>query len=190
MTKKNFKSAIQAELVSAGFSMKIDSVGESALFNTTITFETKVTPDGDLAIWLNERFSDGVTITGNVVLINAPNQNNKSSVLPTGELLQDGRTLYILHETGKFVKGEKEVCNKFYFSVQYDSARGITEQDAAKFATDLKKKSDMHDELISVLDELTSRVERDCSIGSDPKLMELLNIRTKARLLLQQASQD
>src|SRR6185436_10276823 len=37
----------------------------------------------------------------------------------------------------------------------------------------------MHDELIATLAELTKQVEMDCSIGSDPRFMKMLQIHQK-----------
>lgn len=101
-----------------------------------------------------------------------------------GKLLQEGRTLYILHETGKFVKGEKELCNKFYLSVQPDYGRGITDEHAIEFATDLKKKSDMHDKLIGALKQ-THREAREI-IGNSVKFEDFYK---RIELLLQEAEQ-
>lgn len=50
------------------------------------------------------------------------------------EWIREGTTIYCLHKTGKFIKGEPEVCNKFYLSVQPDYARGITNEMAEEQA--------------------------------------------------------
>lgn len=48
--------------------------------------------------------------------------------------IREGTTIYCLHETGRFIKGKPEVCNKFYLSVQPDYSRGITNEMAEEQA--------------------------------------------------------
>lgn len=50
----------------------------------------------------------------------------------TEKWLIDNRSIYCLHETGRLKKGEPELCNKFYFNVQFDYPRGITEDMATE----------------------------------------------------------
>jgi hypothetical protein len=40
----------------------------------------------------------------------------------------DGKSIYMLHETGRFFKGEPQVCNKYYFRLQGDFNKVSTDE--------------------------------------------------------------
>lgn len=46
------------------------------------------------------------------------------------EFLVVNNLVYSLHETGRWVKGEREVCNRMSISVQPDYGRNVTEEEA------------------------------------------------------------
>jgi hypothetical protein len=78
MKKSEFKKSLQSELKHANFIAKIETVTDVDV-NTAIRFTSPVTKE--LAEWLNNRFSNGITLSPNtdlnLVFVNTPNQNNK-----------------------------------------------------------------------------------------------------------------
>lgn len=68
--------------------------------------------------------------------------------------ITDKTFAYTLHETGRFVKGEPELCNKFYFRIYPDYAHGITDEDAAKVVSELINAKEDRDSLMEALDAM------------------------------------
>jgi len=61
--------------------------------------------------------------------------------------LIEGRTIYSLHETGKFKNGEPELCNKFHFNIQPDYGRKITDEQATGQAVKIHTAINSYDAL-------------------------------------------
>jgi hypothetical protein len=75
MTKAQYKKLLQAEILEAGFSAIIASIGELNC-NTTIEFIEPV--PNDLAKWLNGRFAHGIRFLKYnrfMAIVNTPNES-------------------------------------------------------------------------------------------------------------------
>jgi len=72
---------------------------------------------------------------------------------PINQWLRDGKLVYILHETGKYRKGEPIVSNKFCLSVYPDYAHGITDQDAEKVAKKMAAADDLLEACVKLVSE-------------------------------------
>ena len=92
--------------------------------------------------------------------------------------IRDGKTIYSLHESGRYVKGEPELCNKFYFGVQPDYARGITDAMAEEQAERVCKAVNNYDEMVAMLTELRNNIRFDIhtpQASTDARISALLN---------------
>lgn len=99
--------------------------------------------------------------------------------------LRDGKTIYSLHSTGKFnKKGEPELCNKFYFSVQPDYGRGITNEMAEEQAKFILSALNNNNALIETLTKTLQIIQEELPIGSDKKLYTVFQEYQKAIELL------
>jgi len=74
--------------------------------------------------------------------------------------LIEGRTIYSLHETGKFKNGEPELCNKFYFNIQPDYGRKITDEQATEQAKKIHEAINNYDALKEENERLKENLTR------------------------------
>jgi hypothetical protein len=88
--------------------------------------------------------------------------------------ITDKTFAYMLHETGRFVKGEPELCNKFYFRVYPDYAHGITDEDAAKVVSELIIAKEERDLLIKSLESIMQ--SWDARMHGDVEVLKATNI--------------
>lgn len=72
MTNTQFKNGLQSEMKAEGFSAKIKYF-DAGNFNTVLTLNAA--PSESLTLWLNRRFTNGVRVAGDQVIINTPNEN-------------------------------------------------------------------------------------------------------------------
>lgn len=114
------------------------------------------------------------------------NVNFKITIMENNKWIVDKSFAYTLHETGRFVKGKPELCNKFYFRVYPDYTHGITDEDAAKVVSELMSAKEERDSLIEHLENLIDKITKympNVNTGNE-KQVELYFEYHKAKELL------
>ena len=100
---------------------------------------------------------------------------NTDNVGKKREWIVEDKTIYCLHESGRYTKGEPELCNEFYFSIQPDYGRGITDEMAAEQAKIIHSSIVNHHALVEALTNMVAFYEGDANLAYIDKAKELLN---------------
>jgi hypothetical protein len=88
-------------------------------------------------------------------VINKPEPMNNTEV-KTEQFLRDERMLYVLHQVG-YRKGLPQMCNKYWMSLTFDYANGVTVDEANKMAGYIHEAVNNY----STLKESTLRLQKE-----------------------------
>ena len=84
---------------------------------------------------------------------------NTDNVGKKREWIIEDKTIYCLHKSGRYTKGEPELCNEFYFSIQPDYGRGITDEMAAEQAKIIHSSIVNHHALVEALKNFVNGID-------------------------------